>query len=132
MYYGEFDGIFQDLLQSTSTNKSFVRLHLDYGDIILDEAFDNSFHQLIKSIQHDDHCVTSFQIRSFFWSVFSCIWTEYSKIRTRRTSVFRYFSCSGCFSINGGNLEKRQRRYSTRNYAMSLDNLGVHNSSAFT
>ena len=23
------------------------------------------------------HCVTSVQIRSFSWSVFSCIWTEY-------------------------------------------------------
>ena len=24
-----------------------------------------------------NHCVKSVQIRSFFWSVFSCIWTEY-------------------------------------------------------
>ena len=24
-----------------------------------------------------DHCVKSVQIRSYFWSVFSCIWTEY-------------------------------------------------------
>ena len=23
------------------------------------------------------HCVKSAQIRSFFWSVFPCIWTEY-------------------------------------------------------
>ena len=27
------------------------------------------------------HCVKIVQIRSFFWSVFSCIWTEY-RIRT--------------------------------------------------
>ena len=26
------------------------------------------------------HCVKSVQIRSFFWSVFSCIWTEYGEI----------------------------------------------------
>ena len=26
------------------------------------------------------HCVKSVQIQSFFWSVFSCIWTEYGEI----------------------------------------------------
>ena len=30
------------------------------------------------------HCVKSVQIRSFFWSVLSCIRTEYRKIRTRK------------------------------------------------
>ena len=34
------------------------------------------------------HCVKSAQIRSFFWSVFSCILTEYRKIRARKNSVF--------------------------------------------
>ena len=44
------------------------------------------------------------QIRNFFWSVFSCIWTEYgiysvnlhiqSKHRKIRASVFGHFSCS--------------------------------------
>ena len=44
------------------------------------------------------HCVKSVQIRSFFWSAFSCIRTEYEnsskyrKIRTRKNSVFGYFS----------------------------------------
>ena len=38
------------------------------------------------------HCVKSVQIRSYFWSVFSCIRTEYSKIRTRNNSVFGQFS----------------------------------------
>ena len=36
----------------------------------------------------------SVQIRSFFWSVFSCIQSEYGKIRTRKNSVFGHFSCS--------------------------------------
>ena len=40
------------------------------------------------------HCVKSVQIQSFFWSVFSCIWTEYRKIRTRKNSVFGHFSGS--------------------------------------
>ena len=44
------------------------------------------------------HCVKSVQIRSFFWSIFSCIRTEYMKIRTRKNSVFGYFSRTGCLS----------------------------------
>ena len=34
------------------------------------------------------HCVKSVQIRSFFWSVFSCIRTEYGEIDTPYLSVF--------------------------------------------
>ena len=34
------------------------------------------------------------QIRSYFWSVFSCIRTEYRKIRTRINSVFGHFTRS--------------------------------------
>ena len=36
------------------------------------------------------HCVKSIQIRSFFWSIFSCI-------RTRKNSVFAHFSGSGMY-----------------------------------
>ena len=43
------------------------------------------------------HCVKSVQIRIFFWSVFSRIWTEYGKIRIRKSSVFEHFSRSVCF-----------------------------------
>ena len=38
------------------------------------------------------HFVKSVQIRSFFWSVSSCIQYEYRKIRTRKNSVFWHFS----------------------------------------
>ena len=38
------------------------------------------------------HCVKSVQIWSFFWSVFSLIWTECRKIRTRKKSIFGHFS----------------------------------------
>ena len=38
------------------------------------------------------NCVKSVQVRSFFWSVFSCIRTEYSKTRTRKNSVSGHFS----------------------------------------
>ena len=40
------------------------------------------------------HCVKSVQIRSFFWSVFSCIRTGYRKIRARKNSAFGHFSRS--------------------------------------
>ena len=36
--------------------------------------------------------VKSVQILSYFWSVFSCIRTEYRKIRTRNNSAFGHFS----------------------------------------
>ena len=29
------------------------------------------------------HCMKSFQIRIFFWSVFSCIWTEYGDLPSK-------------------------------------------------
>ena len=37
----------------------------------------------------------SVQIRTYFWSIFSCIWTEYRKIRTRNNTIFGHFSRSG-------------------------------------
>ena len=33
--------------------KSFVRPHLDYGDILYDQTFHNSFHEKLKSIQYN-------------------------------------------------------------------------------
>ena len=40
------------------------------------------------------HCVKSVQIRSFFWSIFSCIQSKYRKIQTRKNSVSGHFSGS--------------------------------------
>ena len=45
----------QDTLPRTSLItifKSYIRPHLDYGDIIYDRAYNTSFHQNIESIQH--------------------------------------------------------------------------------
>ena len=33
--------------------KSFIRPHLDYGDIIYDQAYNTSFHQTLDSIQYN-------------------------------------------------------------------------------
>ena len=58
------------------------------------------------------HCVKCVQIRSYFWSVFSCIRTEYGdlrvnlcteseyrKIRTRNNSVYSHNSRRGLFQV---------------------------------
>ena len=47
---------FQGILPRTSLitiYKSFARPHLDYGDIIYDQTFNESFHQRIESIQYN-------------------------------------------------------------------------------
>ena len=44
-------------------------------------------------------CVKSVQMRSYFWSVFSCIRTEYRKMQTRNNSVFELFSSSVNFQV---------------------------------
>ena len=46
---------------------------------------------VISSFVHK-HCVKIVQIRSYFWSVSSCIRTQYRKIRTRNNSVLGQFS----------------------------------------
>ena len=33
--------------------KSFIRLHFDYGDIVYDRAFNESFHKYLESIQYN-------------------------------------------------------------------------------
>ena len=33
--------------------KSFIRPHLDYGDIVYDRAFNESFHKYLESIQYN-------------------------------------------------------------------------------
>ena len=47
---------FQNILPRSAlltTYKCFVGTHLDYGDIIYDQAFSNSFHQNIESLQYN-------------------------------------------------------------------------------
>ena len=33
--------------------KTFIRPHLDYGDVLYDQAFNNSFHAKMESIQYN-------------------------------------------------------------------------------
>ena len=43
--------------------KTFVRPHLDYGDIIYDQAYNETFHQKLESIQHNACLALSGAIR---------------------------------------------------------------------
>ena len=54
------------------------------------------WHTCLTNLSHSifQHYVKIVQIRSIFWSVFSCIRTEYRKIRTRKYSLFGHFSRS--------------------------------------
>ena len=55
----------QDTLPRTSLItifKSFIRLHLDYGDIIYDRSYNTWFHGNIESISNYG-CVRNFQIK---------------------------------------------------------------------
>ena len=45
------------------------------------------------------HCVKFAPIRSFFWSLFSYIQSEYRKIRTRKTFIFGDYSRSVSHSL---------------------------------
>ena len=47
---------FQEVLPRPSLitiYKAFIRPHLDYGDVTFDQAFNNSFHQKLESIQYN-------------------------------------------------------------------------------
>ena len=60
-----------------------------------EEHLKNAFNKTNKTI---GQCVKSVQIRSYFWSVFSCIQSEYRKIRIRNNSVFGHFLRSRTFT----------------------------------
>ena len=55
------------------------------------------------------HYVKSVQIRSYFWSILSCIQSEYKKLRTRNYSVFGHFSLSDIYFFNKGDIKIRFR-----------------------
>ena len=57
---------FQGILPRTSLitiYKLFARPHLDYGDIIYDQTFNESFHQRIESIQYNAAIAITVAIR---------------------------------------------------------------------
>ena len=49
-----------------TTYKAFTRPHLDYGDIIYGQAYKESFHQKLESIQYNAALSITVAIRSTF------------------------------------------------------------------
>ena len=43
--------------------KSFIRPHLDYGDIIYDQSYNTSFHQRLESLQYNTALAVTGSIR---------------------------------------------------------------------
>ena len=56
--------------------------------------FISTANALDQNLLNKIHCVKSVQIRSLFWSLFSRIQSECSKIRTGKSSTFGHFSQS--------------------------------------
>ena len=53
--------------------KSFVRPHLDYGDVIYDQHYNNSFHQKLESIQYNANLVITGQRKTLSRIVFGIL-----------------------------------------------------------
>ena len=111
-WYGPLKIIFADdpvyRIEVTTQNRTFTKeitkgkIKRAKSDVIISNFNENIFMELKNTENNrksvgctDQHCVKSVKIRSFFWSVFSCIWTEYMKIQTRKNSVFGHFSRGG-------------------------------------
>ena len=43
--------------------KSFMRPHLDYGDVIYDQHYNNTFHEKLESMQYNDAVPIESRIR---------------------------------------------------------------------
>ena len=58
-------GLLRELLKClpiwslVTIHKSFIKTHLDYGDVIFDQAYDNSFHEILESLQYNASLATT-------------------------------------------------------------------------
>ena len=71
--------------------KSYIRPHFDYGDIIYDQAFKNTFHQNLESLQYNAALAITGAIKcSRKQKVYQLLGLEYLQERRwfRRMSVF--------------------------------------------
>ena len=110
-YYKNFDNKkFQEELKNhLSSALDFESFHL------ASKTTPDRFAPSKQNVVRNNHYVKSVQIQSYFWSVFSCIQTEYvdslrlriqseyRKIRTRNNSVFGHFSRSEQSSLQDKN-----------------------------
>ena len=92
-------GNFKELCEAQKAN--LKNYYLDLGYYYLYAIVLHLTDDLIPFVsckQLSQHCVKSIQVRSYFWSVFSCIQSEYRKIRTRNNFVFGHFPRSAVLS----------------------------------
>ena len=109
-----------------TTYKSFVRLHLDYGDVIYDQHYSNSFHQKLQPIKYNATLAItgarrgSYREKSYQDFLINLISTTRTEYRTRnnisnipRFNIKHKFFKSLFFPstvIEWNNLDKRIRR----------------------
>ena len=97
-------------LSSPVYRPSIVSIH--HFSILL-PSFANAEVQTVKCFPNNlTRCVKSVQTRSFFWSVFFCIQSEYRTILTRKNSAFGHFRLSDIYSYSG-------REYTASSYTAS-------------
>ena len=72
-------------MKCSSPPRSGYRQHRSFCiPVILDFSKDvRELSSLIFLISDSNKCVKSVQIRNYFWSAFSCIWTEYGDLRSK-------------------------------------------------
>ena len=93
-----------------------------------------------RRIANNLHCVKSFQIRSYFWSVFSCIRTEYEDLRSKiLNETFRETAAEDValflfkerigFAFVKTNLITKNNYFAKKNFTETLNgNASVHTS----
>ena len=107
-YLGE--GTVYNLINSMIEERKYcnevMKIHFN-KKLVMTKEDNEDFKNSTKCWICDNHCVKSVHIRSCFWPIFYCMWTEYGdllvnlriqlkyrKIQTRNNSVFGYFSCT--------------------------------------
>ena len=126
--YGDFSGLYfpvfglnresygvnlciQSKYRKIWTRKNFVFGHFSRRDLTNTNARLTNTNACLQKHLQVNHCVKSVSIRSFFWSVFSPIWTEYWEIlrissysirmgknKDQKNSELKHFSRSECYS----------------------------------
>ena len=53
------------MLDQTKVEHTFVRPHLDYGDILFDQTYNSPFHEKLESVQYNACLALTGGIRGF-------------------------------------------------------------------
>ena len=67
--------------------KAFTRLHLDYGDIIYDQTYNESFHQKMESIQYNAALAITGAIRGTHGNIGTCRYLQRKTLSRARLRI---------------------------------------------